>query len=540
MPTTATVHPSKKDLALVVLITAFAYLIFRGLDPKEMLSGNVHPWDSWHYLGLSNQMIENGIFNLSELRPFCYRLVQPALATLLRLASSYSYSEASHAINAFCALITSIFCFSLWRSLGLSRIFSYSGILLISISWLGPLRYSIYYPGGQFAFEILMTCVSFWSIKKIYLSSSAKGFAVPALSLLVATLGRENILYLAIITAICLWAHDRIGHNRIDLTPHFISLGSVLLGYIITRLLVEGEGSYSVFSTILAFGWFHLNIGESLYMYFYSFGPLTLATLLCISFARPRKTLFKILNPNKSLDNRLILAFCLASFIFAFVGGTDSDRFLLWSFPFYFYIGLSSLSVLFDSIPAGRSGTVIFATLFLSAVLWSRFYVPAIPHLLFTDKFDSHAGVRTNLNPALYKGPSLMLRLRKDLVELPITDAFNSERIGSVQAFPRAFVAENVANAQYSRDNDQALNTPVSKFKDSYRFGINNIPFPLGFAHNQNELLAIHPYHGGHRLRMLLLGQWIILYLVLAGLISMNMAGKIKQAGAPVSSNVST
>jgi hypothetical protein len=213
---------------------------------------------------------------------------------------------------------------------------SYAGILLITLSWLGPLRYSIYHPGGQFAFEILMTCISFWSLKNIYSASSAKDYVVPSLSLLAATLGRENILYLAIITVAYLWTHDRISHKKINMTPHIVSLGSVLLGYAITRLLVEGEGSYSVISTVLLFGRFHLNITESLYMYFYSFGPLMLAALLCISFSRTRKKLLKIVNPNTSLDNRLVLAFCLASFVFAFVGGTDSDRFLLWSFPFYF------------------------------------------------------------------------------------------------------------------------------------------------------------------------------------------------------------
>jgi len=540
MPVTAAEHASKKDLSLVVLITVVAYWFFRGLDPQEMLSGNVHPWDSWHYLGLSNQMIENGIDNLSELRPFCYRLLQPALATLLRLASGYSYAEASHAINAICALLTSIFSFSLWRSLGLSRTLSYAGILLITISWLGPLRYSIYYPGGQFAFEILMTCVSFWSIKKIYSSSSAKGYVVPSLSLLFATLGRENILYLAIITAIYLWTHDKASHNKITLMPHIVSLSSVFLGYAITRLLVEGQGSYSVLKTVLKFGWFHLNIAESLYMYFYSFGPLMLATLLCISYARPRKTLLRIIHLNKSLDNRLILAFCIASLVFAFVGGTDSDRFLLWSFPFYFYIGLASLSALSESIPAGANKTIIFATLILSAALWSRFYVPAIPHLLFTDKFNSQFLVRTNLNPALYKGPSFLVRLRRDLVELPSTDAYNSERIGNVKALPRSFVAKNVAADQRSREKALVLSAPVSRLKDSYRFGVNNIPFPLGFSHNQNEFLVIHPYHGDPHLRLLLLAQWLILYVALVGLLSISKAGKISRAKVPMHGTLGT
>jgi hypothetical protein len=520
MPTTSTLHASKKDLALVVLITAFAYWFFRRLDPQDMLSGNVNPWDAQSYLDLSNQMIENGIFNLSGNRPFCYRIVHPALATLLRLASSYSYAEAAHAINTISALLTSIFAFSLWRSLGLSRFLCFSGILLITISHLGPLRYSIYYPGGQFAFEILLICISFWSIKKIYSSNSAKSFVLPALSLLFACLGRENILYLVLIAALCLWAYDKVSHKKIALTPHLISIASASIGYLISRLLVEGIGRYSVLRMIWRHGWFHLNIGESLYTYFYSFGPLMLATMLCISFNWPRKVLPRILDPKKSLENRLILAFCLASFIFASIGGTDSDRYLIWSFPFYFYIGLSSLDVLYKFIPSGRIRLLIFATLFLSAALWSRFYVPAMPHLLFTEKFESWAGVRTNLNPALYRGPSYMLNFRRNLAEVPAADAYSYGRwVGNRQAMPRAFVPEEISLP--NRHAEQ----PLINF-DSYRFGINNIPFPLGFPHNQNDVRAIHPYHGYFSLRSLLLSQWIILYLILVLLISKSISGK--------------
>jgi hypothetical protein len=141
---------TKRDAALIAIFIALAYFLFRQIDPVEMLIGNIHPWDSRHYLGLSDQMIANGFSGLSELRPFCYRLVQPALATMVRLSTGATYSEASHAINIISTILVTLFCFNLWRELGLSKFTSYAGVALLTLWWLGPLRYSIFYPGGQF------------------------------------------------------------------------------------------------------------------------------------------------------------------------------------------------------------------------------------------------------------------------------------------------------------------------------------------------------------------------------------------------------
>jgi hypothetical protein len=510
---------AKRDAALIVAFLAVAYFLFRQIDPVEMLIGNIHPWDSWHYLGLSDQMIANGFSGLSELRPFCYRLVQPALATMVRLSTGATYSEASHAINVISTILVTLFCFNLWRRLGLSKCTAFVGVVLLSVSWLGPLRYSIYYPGGQFAFEVLMTCVSFWALKKIYSCNGIIGLAAPSLVLFAATLGRENTAYLVIINVFYLLLSKVKSSNGVRLAG-IASIGSSLLGYFAARQIVAGEGEYSVVKTVLAFGWFHLNIAESLYMYFYAFGALFLVFLLCISFEESRKELALRLQQLSSLDNKLIVGFCLASFIFAFVGGTDSDRFLLWALPFYFYLGLSSLEILFTLTPSGRYKNTIFSILLISAILSSRVHVPAIPHLMFTSKFNAQAGVKTNLNPDLYRGVPFLPNLRKKLIEIPASDAYSSERIGDSRQLPKAYVSQKIAVAFPDDSGGRASSSvSMSPYVGSYRLAVNNVPFPLGFAHNQNELLAIHPYHGDLRLRALLLAQWISIYLILTRLI---------------------
>lgn len=515
---------AKLDSVAILVFTGIAYAIYRHIDPVEMLIGDIHPWDSWHYRGLSNQILANGLNGLSELRPFCYRVVQPALASIARIVSGATYSEASHFINVISTILVNLFCFHLWRRLGFSRAYAYSGIAILSLSWLGPLRYSIYYPGGQFAFEILMTCVSFWALSKIYSKTAISHWIVPAATLFLATLGRENTLYLVIISTLILsFLHKRDAHTS-PVASALVSIIPSFAGYLAARTLVQGEGEYNILSIILTFGWFHLHIGEVVYMFFYSYGPLFLIFLVCITFPASRKKLFKAINIDNSDDNKLIAIFCTASIIFALIGGTDSDRFLLWAIPFFYFVGILSLRTLVTQIPEGRQKIAALSAFIFVVSLWTRFYVPAIPHLLFTDKYNSHANVTTNLNPSLYKGVPLLLPMREKLTEVPASEAYNSERIGNISLLPRAFVSQKLADlySNKSRGVDESIK-PTSPYKLSYRLFINNVPFPLGFAHNQNELLAIHPYHGDARLRAILLIQWVAIYIVFSLLLYRNI-----------------
>ena len=513
---------SRKDLAIVAALTILSYIIFTRLDPTEMLSGDINPWDSGRYKEISDRILADGPLGLSGVRPFCYRIVQPALATITRQFFGSTYAEASHVINSLGTLFVSLFSFSLWRHLGLSRPYCYAGIAIITTSSQGPLRHSIYYPGGQFAFEILTTCIAFWSLRRLYTDRTSMGYLLPALALFTATLGREHILYVSIIVALFYLAlPDLITRKQTALAGIFSIIPS-LLGFLAPRLTIAGTGEYSTLSAVERFGYFHLNIGEDFYMYFYSFGPLFLFSLLCFSFSVTRKALLSVISPRNSIENSLIVAFCLSSFLFALVGGTDSDRFLMWAFPFYFFVGLSSLRILMEFMPDRLSKQAVLSVFILTAALWSRFYVPAIPHLLFTDKFNSQENVKTNLNPDLYRGPPFLESLREKLVEVSPTDAYNSERVGSRDSLPRAFVPEKFFHATTSlRDKTgEAISSPI---RGSYRFAANNIPFPLGFPHNQNEILAIHPYHGNFRLRALLLAQWLGVYFLSLVLINRSL-----------------
>ena len=107
--------------------------------------------------------------------------------------------------------------------------------------------------------------------------------------------------------------------------------------------------------------------------------------------------------------------------------------------------------------------------------------------------------------------------LREELVEIPTSEAYASERIGDRSSLPKVYISQklqDINSGNYTLANKRkGLNSP---FKFSYRYNANNIPFPLGFAHNQYELLAIHPHQGNNKLKFLLLIQWITIYLISA------------------------
>jgi hypothetical protein len=281
-----------------------------------------------------------------------------------------------------------------------------------------------------------------------------------------------------------------------------------LAGFISSKLFVTDTlQNYSIIDTIFVFGWFHLNIAEFIYPYLYALGPIIILFLVAISISLCRRNLF-LLFESFADKKFFILIFIASGIIFAMIGGTDSDRFLLWFFPFFALIGCYSFSSIWMSIQYYKK---TFSILFIIVTAcWSRFYVPVMPHVFFPGPlYKSYAGVRTNLAPDLFYGPRFLERFRLELQKIPSNDAFLGISMDSPQAISN--YQPSIA-ASISRETDPtSLATP---YKGSYLYDLNNIPFPLGFSHNQFDLLVAHPYHGHPKVRAMLLLQWFVIFLV--------------------------
>jgi hypothetical protein len=506
------------DFCTLVILFAVITFCYAEFDPRDMLNAGIFPWDSSIYRSLAEQINVHGLNKLEGVYPYATRIVFPALYGYIAHTFNLSYVLSTYYLNLLSSFWVYYFILYYLKCNGISWSLRWSATVIYMLFWLGPLRYSGFYPGGGFAFESLAVCLLFLVLERTRDSHCVT--MVPGIILVFfLSVAREFCLYILLLLSFSylisyfVWRivpkpsgllgffHDSFDHS-VYLSRVFPLTIAALVGYLSTRILVKGTGdSYSVALTVLQFGWFHLHPGEVLYVFFYALGPFFLCFLLAMSFGSFRQSLKERVLANTP-EFGLLIVFVISSVIFSLVGGTDSDRFLLWFFPFFALIGMQSLQVM--QAHAIKHRTVLMFTVGTCAILWTRFYVPAVPHTFFPgDLYNSSAGVRSNLNPSLFYGPKFMEQLRLPLKLVDFTDAY-SEKAASIDNPSKLFNPPPEISVGIERNNGKG-----SPFKGSYRYEVNNIPIPLGFAHNQYELLVAHPYHGDPRVRLLLLTQWI-------------------------------
>jgi hypothetical protein len=506
------------EIIFLSIIFLLFWKFFALLDPREMMDYAVFPWDSGIYKELADNFYRGNYSNLSAMYPFGYRILFPLLYANLAKLTGYSLIESAYIINLISAYVWMVLTYYLWKKFNLSIILRWVGIGLIMASGLGPLRYAGIYPGGGFAFEMLLVILLFLLMSTL---SSKKIYMISAGFVCLLSFAREFITYILLLTFFMTAVANKIYKIKFyknSLLSRYLKdafnipfwrlgvlLGFSLVGYLGSRFIVaDSYGQYSLIKTIFSFGWFHLHIGEFLYPFFYALGPFFLSFLTVLIFSKTRLELIeKLCNSNINLG--VYFPFIVAGCIFMIIGGTDSDRFLLWFFPFYGFLGLLAVDVLWKQNNKKLNYSV--GLILIVGLLWTRFYVPAIPHLFFPgDTYRSFVGVKTNYDPKFYSGISFMENFRVPLKTLAEEDIFSKEVIRGgekVGALSLPMIPENTP-----KEIDKQ-----SPYKGAYKYEVNNIPFPLGFAHNQYELLIAHPYHGDSRIRALILMQWLIIFI---------------------------
>jgi len=507
-----------QGVIFTVIFFAIAYLFYARLDPDGMRVAGIFPWDSSEYRGVAEQISNNGLSQLNGAYPFAPRLLFPALYSMIEANSSLTHIESAHLVNIISALLVALFTFLFLQKNAIPQKTAFAITAAYIMFWLGPMRYSNYYPGGGFAFESLLICISFLVLERSS-TKNLRTLIVGASAVFLLAIGREVVFYLlAISLAGVLCAKLLVRYSFISRDRGFykdLQFGSLLVlffasmgGNLTARILVEDTyGQYSTLKTILSFGWFHLHIGEFLYVFFYALGPLFLCFLLALSLPKSRARLIGLFSI-QTKQQFFVLIFIVAAIIFAMTGGTDSDRFLLWFFPFFALIGAYAFSALWSSINKYKKTFAILVI--IVAGFWTRFYVPAIPNVFFPgDLYNSYAGVRSDLSPQLFYGPKLMEKFRLPLQTVPSADSHVGVRIDNPEVLSNYQPSIPASIARQSNQSDSG-----SPYKGGYAYDINSIPFPLGFAHNQFELLVAHPFHGDKRARTILLAQWIFLFFI--------------------------
>ena len=142
--------------------------------------------------------------------------------------------------------------------------------------------------------------------------------------------------------------------------------------------------------------------------------------------------------------------------------------------------------------------TIIF--IFIIGLFWSRFFIPAQPPLAFAEKFIVNQFVGTNYDDKYYFGVSFLKKFRNKLYEdrIALGHPFNLEK---TEKYQDIYVTQSFKGPKYYH----------FYYAKPYKYQINNIPFALGYLHNQRDALVDHPTFGKFWVRLFYFLQWILL-----------------------------
>jgi hypothetical protein len=142
---------TKKILLDNILLVSVFFLLsvfYINVEHGDIRHLQLFPWDSGLYRELAEKFFINDGKQIEAIYPFGPRLLFPYLYGYLANHFLITYSNAAFFVNLFSSLLVTLFAFSLWRVNGIKRSTAWIGILLFMMLAIGPLRSSIYYPGG--------------------------------------------------------------------------------------------------------------------------------------------------------------------------------------------------------------------------------------------------------------------------------------------------------------------------------------------------------------------------------------------------------
>lgn len=267
----------------------------------------------------------------------------------------------------------------------------------------------------------------------------------------------------------------------------------------------KGLGSYNMITEIISSIQFQGNIFEFFYKYYYSLGVffLIIVTYTFSNFKKLIKLKIKIKDIN--LEFLFIITIFLNSIIFSTIGGRgDVDRFLLWFLLPYLVLA----GYLLNRLSLNRRFNKIIILVFIIGLFGARIFAPAWPPIAFSTIFVEKNHVNTNFRDDLFFGPKFLKEYRNKM---------NSYIIGEDKNYKNIY-------DKYHKNLTQNVEIPDGQYFEyakhrnyihAYEYRINDIPFPLGYIHNQRNALIDHPYHGHRIVRLAYILQWLVIQLVL-------------------------
>ena len=349
-------HREKKgglEIAIILAVFLITYIASEIYQPQITLNKG-QSFDGVFYYQVANQ-ISKGLKIRSE-GPFVYRIGTPFLVSVFfKNDLLYGFKVINIIANLFSTIL-----FIFWLRLFLKdwRIRSILVILFIT-AWHGPVRFTIYDPTytDPWLFVILLIGLILIEqvkrlVKKNHSSAGPSNWSLIKVSIilivcvgLISFIGvffREVVL---IIPVALVFITNPIPHihevihplaygqlKKMLKKPFYLSIFPLLMGIaaiFLVRSVASQNNDYSFIKT--ARDWAYEKPALTyLHAYFITFGPLILVPVYFW-----RRTL------NFLRNNQHLQIFLAIFLILAWIGGSDTERFLFWAMPvFYLLIGI--------------------------------------------------------------------------------------------------------------------------------------------------------------------------------------------------------
>lgn len=327
-----------KNVIIIILSNFLIFLVYNSFQEKISINENLG-YDGVYYYKMSEQFQEHK--QVTTDAPFVYRIGTPFIASLFtNIKLAYFY------INIFSAILSSIliyFLFIKYFNFKLSVILS----ILYQLHWISGIRYILFD-----SISVDFIALNFLFVGLILIKSNLSNHK-KIIFLLVLTLFGVFFREIAFIPAIIYF----ISNFRQERKSSFPLISGIILLLILHLTIIKTNSYHGIENAIK---WFYIKgIGTYLLSIFNVYGLLILIPIIFY------KDMIKFYLTNKEI----YLSFAMIM-ILALIGGSDTERILSWSLPFFYIIAFQIIDS--RKIYSQYLMLVIFVSLiFTYRVFWS-------------------------------------------------------------------------------------------------------------------------------------------------------------------------
>jgi len=498
-------------LSIFFVLISFFFFNYENL---HFLNNNIFPYDAIVYkdlaLGLFDEKYKETIDyrNTIIYHPHTSKLIYPLISGFIKNYLDLDLIYSMLFLNLASTYIVSIISYFLINKILNNSFISLCSIILFLIIWNTPLRATFYNPANGFAFDVLL--ISLFTFFLFILDEKKKiNLFFILLLLVILSFQRFFVAVFIVITPLIVSTIFKLKFKILNIKyiskiqisfEDKLKLIVLLLVFIFIFLNVEQIGSYSRIKFLIKFLYFHANPFEFIYTYYYAYGAFFLLLVYCISFSEFRVNIKKIIKKFNQKQKSLILTFFLSSVILSTIGGDDSDRMLIWFLIWHLILFASCLKFIIY-----KKNHFILILFLIIHLFGSRILTQGIPVIALSDTFLYYnQQATTDFNDRYFKGPLYLKKFRNELENYSIT------------TLPGIYLDNKSKNISiYLPEGKIKSDGTINIYNHPYKYRINDIPFPLGYLHNQRNALIDHPWHGKWWVRFAFLIQWIFIQVLL-------------------------